>query len=182
MGAQKLLLEFAGTTVIGHIADQLLNSTIDEICVVVGDQGGRIAEELTARNVSIVANPNPDEGMLSSVRCGLKAFGPDCSAVLIALGDQPTISTSLVDRMIHAFADAKKGIIVPVHDSRRGHPLLFSAKYRDEILTHYDDVGLRGLLRAHQDDIAELPVDSDSVLLDMDYPEDYDRIVKKHKP
>jgi molybdenum cofactor cytidylyltransferase len=182
MGTQKLLLEFAGTTVIGHIVDQLLASRIDSINVVVGHQADRIADELTGRDVSIVANPNPREGMLSSVRCGLEALGPDCNAVLVALGDQPTISATLVDRMIQALAIGGKGIVVPVHDCRRGHPLLFRASYRDEILTHYDDVGLRGLLRGHRDDIIELPADNDTVLSDMDYPDDYDRMLKNHGP
>ncbi len=182
MGAQKLLLEFAGTTVIGHIVDQLLASRIDSIHVVVGHQGDRVAEELTGRNVSIVVNPNPQAGMLSSVRCGLGALQPECDAALVALGDQPTISATLVDRMIQTFASGEEGIVVPVHDRRRGHPLLFRAGYRDEILTHYDDVGLRGLLRAHRDDIIELPADSDAVLSDMDYPDDYDRMLKDHGP
>jgi len=182
MGTQKLLLEFAGTTVIGHIVDQLIASRIDSIHVVVGHQGEQVAEELTGRNVSIVANPNPQAGMLSSVRCGLEALGPDCNAVMVALGDQPTISATLVDRMIRAFDAGDKGIVVPAHEGRRGHPLLFRAGYRDEILTHYDDVGLRGLLRAHGGDIIELSADSEAILSDMDYPDDYDRMLKNYGP
>jgi CTP:molybdopterin cytidylyltransferase MocA len=52
---------------------------------------------------------------------------------------------------------------------------MFSAVYRKEILTHYDNVGLRGLLYAHKDDIYELPVTTSGVLSDMDCPEDYRR-------
>ena len=52
---------------------------------------------------------------------------------------------------------------------------MFSTAYRSEILTSYDDVGLRGLLHAHPDDVFELEVPNSSVLCDMDYPEDYHR-------
>jgi molybdenum cofactor cytidylyltransferase len=113
--------------------------------------------------------------MLSSVRCGLRALPPDCEAVLIALGDQPSITADLVARIVHAFYASGRGIIVPVHGGKRGHPLLFSARYSQEVLTRYDDLGLRGLLRAHPEDVFELPADSASVLSDMDYPEDYQR-------
>jgi molybdenum cofactor cytidylyltransferase len=77
--------------------------------------------------------------------------------------------------MIRSFAETKKKILVPFHDGRRGHPLMFSADYRDEILARYDDVGLRGLLQAHHEDVFELDVSSSSVLSDMDFPEDYQR-------
>ena len=52
---------------------------------------------------------------------------------------------------------------------------MFSAAYRKEILTHYDNVGLRGLLYANKDDIFELPVTASGILSDMDYPQDYQR-------
>ena len=56
-----------------------------------------------------------------------------------------------------------------------GHPILFSALYRDETLTQYGDIGLRGLLEGHSGDIFELAVTTASVLYDMDCPEDYRR-------
>jgi len=77
--------------------------------------------------------------------------------------------------MVQSFAATQKRILVPFYDGRRGHPVLFSAKYRDEILTHYDDMGLRGLLCAHPDEVFELSVSSSAVLSDMDCPEDYQR-------
>ena len=64
---------------------------------------------------------------------------------------------------------------MPVHAGRRGHPLLLDGRYRSEILTGYEQVGLRGLLAAHADDVFELPVSNSAVLSDMDYPEDYQR-------
>jgi molybdenum cofactor cytidylyltransferase len=163
-------------------------------------------EPISAGRVSIVNNADYESGMLSSVRCGLRAlpstywlgsasdqrprftprgagFGPPgaepisagCHAVLVAIGDQPSISTGLVNLMIRSFAATDKKILVPCYEGKRGHPILFSALYREEILTHYDDVGLRGLLHAHPDEVFELTVSSSCVLSDMDYPDDYRR-------
>jgi len=175
MGTQKLLLPFGGGTVIGHIVGEVLRSPVAETLVVVGRDGPRVAEALAGQAVRIVANPDPDAEMLSSVRCGLRAIGPNCDAVLVALGDQPTITADLVGRMMDAFRGGGRGIVVPVHDGKPGHPILFAARYRDEVLTRFDDVGLRGLRQAHAEDVMELPAASAAVLNDMDWPEDYRR-------
>ena len=178
MGAQKLLLPFGGKTVIAHIVDQLLASTIDEVHVVVGCQAKRISRELSGRPVSIVNNSNYKSGMLSSVRCGLGDLPRQCRAILVALGDQPSIRTKLIDQILKSFTATEKQILVPLYQGKRGHPILFSEVYRTEILTHYDNVGLRGLLHAHTDDVLELTVSTSAVLSDMDYPEDYRRELK----
>jgi molybdenum cofactor cytidylyltransferase len=175
MGVQKLLLPFGGKTVISHIVDQLLASAIGEVHVVVGHQAERISAELSGRAVSIVNNPNYKSGMLSSVRCGLRNMPEKCRAVMVVLGDQPSNTTELIDQMLQSFTATEKSILVPLYKGKRGHPILFASHYRDEILTQYGDVGLRGLLQNHCDDIFELAVSTASVLSDMDCPEDYRR-------
>ncbi len=174
MGTQKMLLPFGGDTVIGHVVDQLLASALAQVAVVVGHEGDRVAEALAGRPVHVVVNERYADGMLSSVRCGLRALGP-CEGVLVALGDQPSITTTLVDELVAAYPCCGLGILVPLYEGRRGHPVLFADRYREEVLTNFDDVGLRGLMQAHPDDVAELPVADEAVLSDMDYPEDYRR-------
>lgn len=173
MGVQKLLLPFGGKTVIAHIVDQILAGRVDRTYVVVGHEGKRVRRELSERNVTIVSNPDYKSGMLSSVRCGLAALPSECRAVLVALGDQPSVTSKLIDQMARSFGETEKSILVPVYKGGRGHPVLFSHSYRDEILTCYDNVGLRGLLHAHPDDVFELRVSTAAVLSDMDCPEDY---------
>jgi molybdenum cofactor cytidylyltransferase len=164
MGVQKLLLLFGGKTVIAHIADQVAASAVDETFVVVGHEGERVRAELSGRRVSILNNPDYESGMLSSVRCGFAALPRQCHAVLVALGDQPSVTSRLIDQMIRSFGKTEKKILVPFYNGKRGHPILFSQIYCDEIMTHYDDIGLRGLLHAHPDDVFELSVPTSDVL------------------
>jgi molybdenum cofactor cytidylyltransferase len=178
MGAQKLLLPWRGKTVVAHIADEILRSPIDQTIVVAGRDAAGIAATLAGRSVTIVTTANTGD-MLNTVRIGLAALPLDCQAVLVALGDQPSITAELVVQMLHAYRTAGRGIVVPVHDGKLGHPILFSTRYRQEIMTEYDGVGLRGLLLKHPDDMFELPVSTGSVLTDMDYPEDYRRELAK---
>ncbi len=175
MGSQKLLLPFGGKTLIAHVVDELLHSNIGAVYVVVGHEGSRIADELSLRRVTIVTNPDYKLGMLSSVRCGLQVLPQWCEKVLVALGDQPAITSELVSHMVQSFSTTHKGILVPVYRGKRGHPVILSMQYRDEIMSSFDDTGLRGLLHAHADDIFELNVSSPAVLSDIDSPEDYRR-------
>jgi len=174
-GVQKLLLPFGGDTVIGRVVGQVLRSPIDRALVVVAADADRVREALAGLSPSFVTNPDPAGDMLSSVRCGLRVLPEPCEAVLVALGDQPSITSDLIAQMVDAFRRSERGIVVPVYEGRRGHPLLFSGRFRQEVLARYDDVGLRGLLRAHPRDVLEFEAGDSSVLTDVDYPEDYRR-------
>lgn len=177
MGVQKLLLPFGAKTVIAHIVDQLLPSVVGKVIVVTGHESGKVAEALSGapQRVSIVENPDYPSGMLSSVRCGIRALPSGCHAAMVCLGDQPSVTTDLVNDLVHAFKGSDKGIVVPVFEGKRGHPILFSERYYGEVLTRFDDAGLRGLLHAYQDDVFELAVSTPAVLSDIDYPDDYRR-------
>ncbi len=177
MGAQKLLLPVGGQPAIARIVDEVLRSPVDEVLVVIGPDGERIAEALAGRRVRFVTNPDAEGEMLGSVRCGLRAMSETCVGVLLVLGDQPGISAGVIAALIRAFRAGGRGIVVPTHGGRRGHPLLFAMPYRDEILARYDEAGLRGLLQAHPEDVLEVEVAAPGVLVDMDVPEDYQRTI-----
>jgi len=176
MSAHKQLLPFAGKTVIAHLVDELCRSRVDEVCVVAGHQADLLRQALEGRRANIVVNADYERtDMLASVRCGLTAMPAACRAVLVALGDQPGVTAELVNAMIEGLASGGRRIVVPLYQGRRGHPLLFDARYCEEVLNGFDDVGLRGLLVAHADDVLGLPVSDAAVLTDVDYPEDYQR-------
>lgn len=177
MGVQKLLLPWAGRTVIEHIVDQLLASVIDHVLVVTGHDHQRLDRILAHSPVALLYNDQHAEGMLSSVRCGLKALPEACTGVLVALGDQPALKVSTVNLLLERYRQHPK-IIVPVYQGQRGHPLVFSPAYVQEILTQYDDTGLRALLKTYEEDILEVAIDSPDILWDLDTPEDYQRQIK----
>lgn len=173
MGAQKLLLPLGGKPAIARIVDEVVRSPVDQVFVVVGHDGKRIAGALAGRRVNFVTNPHAEGEMLSSVRCGLSAMPTSCTAVLAVLGDQPSLTADVVGLLIRAFRTGGRGIVVPTYGGRRGHPLLFAMHYRDEILSRYEDVGLRGLLHAHPEDVLEVETAAPGVLEDMNVPEDF---------
>ncbi len=181
MGAKKPLLPYAGRPLINHIIAQL-QPVVDEIYVVANDP--EIAATLT-RITGVppvpahVKNPDPQADMLSSIRCALRALPSNCTSILVAPADHPAITTALVTQMIEAFDKKTHSIIVPTHAGQRGHPLLFSAQYRNEILTHFEGKGLRALLQAHPHQVLELEIDDPAISEDLDHPDDYRRALER---
>lgn len=177
MGEQKLVLPFQGQPLVTRAVDALLGSPVDPVYVVVGDSGKLVIDALADRSVHVVTNPRPVCEMLDSVRCGIHALPEQAVAVVVALGDQPGLTASLVARLVEAFRSGDRGIVVPMCDGRRGHPLVIAMRYRDEILTRHAGRGLRGLIAAHPQDVLELQVEAADILQDIDLPEDYRRAI-----
>jgi molybdenum cofactor cytidylyltransferase len=177
MGRPKQLLPFANKTILETVIDRITQSTVDEILVVLGANREQIEEVTKDLPVKSVYNPRFKEGMLSSVQKGFASLPDDAEAVLIFLGDQPMVPGSVIDQIIRAYRSTKKGIVLPVYDRKRGHPVLISTKYRKDV-SHLDpEIGLRELVHNHPEDILEVDLDSSSVLEDIDTPEDYKKLM-----
>ncbi len=173
MGCQKLLLPLGGIPMIRRVVDEILASPVDRTFVVVGEDATQIQRALEGCRVEVVVNDSGRDDMLASVRCGLQAFPGSCGAILVVLGDQPGLKRSLVAGLISAAQTTGRNLVVPVYGGHRGHPLLFSARFKDEVMTEFDGTGLRGLLAKHPAEVFEFPTDSPAVIEDIDTLEDY---------
>jgi molybdenum cofactor cytidylyltransferase len=173
MGTQKLLLPFGGSTVIARVVDAFLGAQINTVVVVVRPEDQAIHSALGARPITFTTNADPASDMLGSLRCGLRALPSNASVIVACPGDMPALHSGLVSRMLEAFLVCGRGILVPVHRGRRGHPLFFASHYQQEILASYDGIGLRGLLQARPADVIEWPTEEAAVVQDLDTPTDY---------
>lgn len=180
MGTQKLFLPYAGSTIIEHITDQVLESGAGTCLIVTGHEPDRVMHRLRGRTVVFAHNTNYREGMLTSVRAGLTAAAADGSwqAALIVLGDQPSITAATIDRLLEEHIKNPDRVLVPVFEGRRGHPILVPMRFHTEVMNRFDDTGLRGLLRAHPEAVTGVSIDTPAILEDIDYPEDYQRALR----
>jgi molybdenum cofactor cytidylyltransferase len=197
MEQQKLLLPIRGKPMITGIVAEILRSPVDAATIVLSANGSSVRDAIEQTNharffppsplleikpsseLSFVINPDPDSDMLSSVRCGIRALPGSCEAVLIILGDQPGLTATLIEKLIQTYRSARRAIIIPVHDCKRGHPLLFSTQYVPEVLTCYDGRGLHVLLDAHASEVVEVETRPGTTLQDLDTPQDYDRYIRQ---
>jgi molybdenum cofactor cytidylyltransferase len=179
MGAPKLLLPFGDKTIIEHIVDNINQSKVDKILVVLGSRREEIRSKITDWPVLSAVNHRYREGMLSSIQTGFEALPKDTAAALVCLGDQPLIPFSVIDDLIKVYQKTKRGIVLPLYQKKRGHPILIDMKHKQEVLNLSPDIGLRALVHNHPQDVQEVEVDTPHILKDIDYPEDYRNELKK---
>ncbi|MDD8015038.1 MAG: nucleotidyltransferase family protein [Acidobacteriota bacterium] len=179
MGSAKLLLPWGDKTVIEAVVRAALDSEADGTAVVVGSRSDEIGRAIEKYPVHVLDNPDFEKGMLSSVQRGFDGIPEGGRAVLVLLGDQPFITGALINQVISAYRETGKGIVLPVHEGRRGHPVLFDLKYRNDVMGLDPEIGLRELLRRHPGDIFALEVENPGVGMDLDTPEDYARVTRR---
>ena len=175
MGEPKQLLPFGESTIVETVVDSMLGATFDEVIVVVGHCAAQIQKQLAGRNVKIVFNPDYHAGMLTSAQTGIRTL-KESNAFALMLVDQPFITAALIDQVIDAFVHTDKSIALPSYNYKRGHPVIFHRRYADDILDlGAESGGVRTLFKRYGDDIHYVTVDTDRVLRDIDYREDYER-------
>ena len=180
MGEPKQLLPFGESTIVETVVDSMLGAKFDEVIVVVGHRASEIREQLGTRPVSTVFNPNYREGMLTSAQTGIRGL-QESDAFALMLVDQPFITSALIDRVVDAYVQTDQGIALPSYNYKRGHPVVFHQRYAGEILAlGTDSGGVRTLFKKYSDDIHYVTVDTDRVLRDIDYREDYERALQEN--
>jgi molybdenum cofactor cytidylyltransferase len=181
-GANKLLLPFAGGTVISRAVSCVTRSLAQPVVVVTGHQADQIQAALQPWHdaITFVHNADYDTGeMLSSIKAGLYYLlslpDPAPQAALIVLGDQPLIRLDVLQRLCEAFERNCGDLIAPRLgvDGPRGHPVLIGRHWWDTILALPADGNVRDLLRANHSSMTHLVVNSDSILGDVDTPDAY---------
>ncbi len=173
MKEPKLLLHYKDKPMVRTIVDTIAQSKIHETMVVLGADHEKIQDALTDSSVTFCTNRNYKKGMLSSIQTGLKSLPDHSDACMVFLGDQPMITPGIIDAIIDAYSQTKKGIVLPVFENRRGHPVLIDRKYRSQIDSIDPKVGLRDLIWKFPDDISEVRVEDEGIIRDIDTREDY---------
>jgi molybdenum cofactor cytidylyltransferase len=178
MGKQKLLLPLKQSTILEQAVDSVVDSGVSEVIVVLGHETEDLMKLLSTKPVKIVLNPDYKQGMSASIRAGVKALHKDTQGIMIFLADMPFIEQTVTRCLINNFIESDKGIVVPTYDGRRGHPVIFSSTYRDELLKLQGDEGGKRIIDRHPEDLVEIEVGSDTVTRDIDTPTDYIKIKK----
>lgn len=178
MARPKLLLPLAGKTIIEKVVAEVISSKVDNTLLVLGAHSEKIIEKMINLPVSTIVNSQFSQGMLSSVQLGFRSLPQGTRAAVVLLGDQPSVSRTVIDDVIRAYEESGKGIVLPTYKKERGHPVLIDLKFRGEIEKLAPDVGLRGVVYSHPEDICEVPVENPGILKDIDTLEDYKRELK----
>ncbi len=171
-GPNKLLEEIDGVPMVARTAQRLLSSHARPIVAVLGNQADAVDAALGKLPIERVPNPAFAEGLSSSLKRGLAALPADIDGVIVCLGDMPLVAGRDLDRLIAAFNPLEgRAIIVPTRRGKRGNPVLWARRFFPDMAELAGDVGAKHLIGEHAELVAEIEMDSDSVLIDIDTPE-----------
>ncbi len=182
MGRNKLLLPYGASTVLETVVTEVTAcpAVIDTV-VVTGHEPDRITALLAPYPVRCVFNPAyARTEMLTSLQVGLRALSAEVQAALIVPGDHPQLRRDIIQQVIDAHqADA---LVIPSYEMKRGHPILLDRVWWTELLALPETTTLRDFIRAHEEHIRSVMVETDSVLRDIDTPEEYRNLLTAETP
>jgi molybdenum cofactor cytidylyltransferase len=180
MGEPKLLLPWGGTSVLGHLLQRWKTLQAAQIAVVCAAGAQPLAGELERLGFpgeNRILNAVPNEGMFSSILCaaGWNGWNPELTHWLISLGDQPHLGEGTLRELLDFGARNPDKICQPMRNGRRKHPVLLPGRFFAE-LKKTSARDLKVFLVENAKDLSGFESDDEGLDLDMDTPEDYERV------
>lgn len=179
MGQPKLLMPWGETTILEQAISNCLGSRAKQVVVVLGHRAEDMIRLVRGERADVVVNPAYRQGMGTSIACGLDLVSDKAQGIMLALCEQPSVDPATIDQLIAAFGASSKGITIPRYGDRRGHPVIFATRYKEELSRLTGDTGGRQIVARHPDDILEVAVSCEGVLSDIDTLDSYNLELSK---
>ncbi len=180
MGSPKPLLDWGGRTLVEYQVTEMRAAGIERVIVVLGSHADEIRPLIEKSGADPLVNEDYKNGRASSLRLAANALPDDTRTILVLNVDQPRPHT-VTEALLRAHEAGGNLITVPSFSGRRGHPVALAGWLLPD-LRQVQQVtkGLQGLLRKYDSDVAETPIASEVVLLDINTPEEYEAAIKTH--
>ncbi|HCI15974.1 MAG: nucleotidyltransferase family protein [Candidatus Marinimicrobia bacterium] len=160
----KLILHVNGMSIISSTVGAAVESSLDPVRVVLGNDSNTVKRELINYPVSFIHNNNWMEGMATSIVSGMENL--DSDGIMFILGDMPFISSKIINQLVQQF-DSNK-IIVPFNNGKRGNPVIFPSHLFSELKKISGDRGAKPLIQKYNEDVKEVPIQSKAIFQDID--------------
>ncbi len=183
MGQPKQLLPIGEQSLLSLAVEHALASRLDPVVVVLGHRAEDVQKSLERFSghpkLAIAINPDYREGMSESLKKGVEILRRyEVEGALILLGDQPRVTTSVIDRLVERFSESDKLICQPVYGKEAGNPVLFGRSLFPDLLRIYGDRGGRDIVRAHPDLVQRVIFPDPETGIDLDTPEAYRKFLE----
>ncbi|MEP7256863.1 MAG: nucleotidyltransferase family protein [Flavitalea sp.] len=182
LGKPKQLLPYRRKSLLANITIQALAVPDTFTIVVTGAENEAVEEELKATGVATCYNAAWVSGMSSSIQKGLLELKNryEVKACIVAVCDQPFVTTAILNNLIKKHIVTGKGIIASSYAGVSGTPSLFSKKYFEDLLHLEGNEGAKKLLAKYESDVLTVPFNKGEI--DIDTPEDYDNLIRSAYP
>lgn len=168
----KLLIDIDGDPMVRRTAS-LYRSLFSSVTVITGFENNKVQAALTGLDITTLFNPDFENGQQSSVRIGLHAQYLEGEGVIIALADQPKLSSADITDFTQQFlASDKSKVFVPYFEEQRGNPIIFPSALIEEMRKRGKTVGCRKFIQNNPEHVCKYDVSNSAFIADLDTPHD----------
>jgi len=177
LGKPKQLLLYQGKTLLQHGMQEANGTGAKTIVIVLGANADFLIKETASQSIEVILNTEWNEGMASSIRCGINKLleiAPGIDAAIIMVCDQPYVTTKLLEDLVKKYQETGKPIIASIYEDNQGTPALFDKTIFASLLELKGDVGAKRIMKANPDLVAlvNFPLGN----IDIDTEEDYNSL------
>lgn len=176
LGQPKQLLRYKGKTLIQHAVDTALATGFHPIVVVTGAQSDLLHKELDGKNVFLPENKDWQEGMASSIRCGIEtaqAYHPSLDALIFTVCDQPFVTADVFIALVEKQKETGLPIVASTYGDTVGVPALFCKSVFPDLLALQGEMGAKKVIQNAREQVAGVAFEKGAI--DIDTPADWER-------
>lgn len=168
LGQPKQLVEYNGEPLIVRQAKLALTQAKQVICVL-GYQAQHMQQALAGLPVKTVINKNWQQGMASSIACGIAQLEADVDAAMVLLVDQWQLTTQDLSNLITSFEQSEKLIALSQYQKAntkeekakeanteeqkttvKGPPVIFANQFFNELMQLKGHSGAKPLIAQYK--------------------------------
>lgn len=175
-GEAKQLLDWHGEPFVHAVARKALEAGLSPVVVITGANESDVKSSVRDLGVHIVHNSDWQSGQGSSIKAGVLSLDTrTVGGAVFLLTDQPQVTTSIIQALVEKHAEGLHSIVAPMVIDQRANPVLFDLVTFKDLAAIEGDVGGRAIFHKHR--VEYLPWHDERLLLDVDTPEMYQRLI-----
>ena len=156
LGAPKQLLKYNGITLLRRTVETVLLSKTKSVHMVFGFEAEKMQLEIAGLPVDVVVNPNWQRGISTSIHSGILSLEPNIDAAIIALCDQPKLSTDILNTLIDTYTSTRAPVVTCKYAGTIGVPAMFDRRIFTELLSLEGNLGAKKIIERYMKERIEI--------------------------
>jgi molybdenum cofactor cytidylyltransferase len=180
LGTPKQLIDYNGKSLLLYTVNEALLTGLRPVVVVIGAHSDSVKKEIDNLEVNLIENEQWQEGMASSIRCGVafaQKIDVHVDGIVFMVCDQPYVSTSLLNGLLSAQHRTGLPIVASSYEKNLGIPALFHKTFFTELMGLTGDSGAKKLIKLHKNLVTAISFPEGNI--DIDTKADYDALLNK---
>jgi molybdenum cofactor cytidylyltransferase len=178
MGELKQLMMYKNKTFLQHIIGEAKNANLEPVICVTGYESDLITKSISVMDVDIVYNENWSDGMGTGIAAGIKRILlSDADSVILAVSDQPHVSSELFRNMEKLKDESGKRIVACSYAQTLGTPVLFGKHYFNDLKLLTGNEGAKKIVKLNMPDVCTIEFEKGSI--DIDTKQDYEKLISE---